>query len=390
MLEKLRLRNFQIHEDREIIFDEKVTTIIGPTDAGKSAIMRSLKWLVENKPAGDAFRRDGSKVVKVGLKFDGRMLMRTKSASVNKMTLDKEPFEAFGKCDVPDEISQALNIHPLSFQDQHDSPYWLSDTAGQVSRQLNAIVNLDVIDVTMKNITSMLRKAKGEEAASVSRKKQAVEEVEKYGFVEDLQEDFEEVTTLEEGIAEKAARLARIEKLLEKASQYLKAAKTASEALRDASRTIIKGETAARKIEQLQKLEKLVLEAEEASVLAGMELPTKGEMAKVEDLHGEFWESRAAQTRLEEFIEQAEKKQEWVDSLAFPSVAEIESVQVWGREYESERKFAEGLEEAAMKAEAMRSFWVEKDQAVIVAKRELEEKLEGQCPLCGGEWNAAE
>jgi AAA15 family ATPase/GTPase len=40
-MKKLRIKNFQIHKDLEIEFGP-ITTIVGPSDIGKSAVLRAL------------------------------------------------------------------------------------------------------------------------------------------------------------------------------------------------------------------------------------------------------------------------------------------------------------------------------------------------------------
>lgn len=58
---KLRIQNFQAHKDTTIEFD-RITTIVGPSDIGKSAVLRALKWVAKNEPNGTSFVRDGDKL----------------------------------------------------------------------------------------------------------------------------------------------------------------------------------------------------------------------------------------------------------------------------------------------------------------------------------------
>lgn len=45
---KLRIQNFQAHKDTTIEFD-RITTIVGPSDTGKSAVLRAFKWVEKNE-----------------------------------------------------------------------------------------------------------------------------------------------------------------------------------------------------------------------------------------------------------------------------------------------------------------------------------------------------
>jgi exonuclease SbcC len=56
MIDSLSIQNFQSHEKTELEFDEGINIIIGQSDSGKSAILRALNWVVNNKPNGEAFK----------------------------------------------------------------------------------------------------------------------------------------------------------------------------------------------------------------------------------------------------------------------------------------------------------------------------------------------
>jgi len=60
VVEKITIKNFQSHEETELQFSSGVNVIVGSSDSGKSAILRALKWVVQNKPSGTAFFTEGS------------------------------------------------------------------------------------------------------------------------------------------------------------------------------------------------------------------------------------------------------------------------------------------------------------------------------------------
>lgn len=176
MLEKLTIRNFQKHKKLEIDFDGQITTICGRSDAGKSAIIRALKWVCTNKPSGDAFIRHGQEGVLVSLQVDGHTVSRQRGKGVNSYSLDGQEYHALGQGGIPEEISNLLNINPsLNFQNQMDAPFWFMLSPGEVSKQINQIINLELIDKTLASIASQLRKAK----ASVSVCEERLEETKK-------------------------------------------------------------------------------------------------------------------------------------------------------------------------------------------------------------------
>ena len=157
MLEKIRIQNFQAHTDETIKFGKKNTTIVGPSDAGKSAIIRALYWIFFNRPSGDAFIRKGAKFVRVVVWLDGHKIERKKSKTSNLYVLDGKRYKAFGSA-VPEPIQNVLCISELNFQNQHDAPFWFSLSPGQVSKSLNEIINLQVIDNSLAFVAAETRK----------------------------------------------------------------------------------------------------------------------------------------------------------------------------------------------------------------------------------------
>jgi len=156
MLKCLLIQNFQKHEKLKIEFDERITTISGPSDAGKSSILRALKWVCLNNPQGEAFIRKGSKGTTVQLFVDDSKIGRKRSKSLNAYYLDNQEFKAFGQ-DVPDTISSILKMDEINFQGQQDAPFWFSLSAGEVSRQLNSVIDLEILDHALSAIGKKVR-----------------------------------------------------------------------------------------------------------------------------------------------------------------------------------------------------------------------------------------
>lgn len=182
----LELNDFQAHKKTVVEFSPAITTIVGPTDVGKSAVLRALRWVCLNDIAGDEFIREGQNRTTVTLSvtekgFDEHEIVRTKSLTstgLNTYELDEKEYKAFG-VSVPSDIGSLLNLNEINFQGQHDSPFWFNETAGEVSRRLNAVVDLTVIDTTLANIASEVRQAQERKAFTEERLSEAKEDLEK-------------------------------------------------------------------------------------------------------------------------------------------------------------------------------------------------------------------
>jgi len=161
MLEYITLTNFQAWKALRVDFGPHVTTIVSSlNDVGKTSVLRALDWLTTNRGRVKSYLRLGSSFVRVEIGIDGHKVVR-KVGKENVYLLDGRKFKAF-KARVPEPIQKVLNIGEANFQGQLDSPYWFLESPGQVSRNLNKIVNLDIIDLALSNADSEVREAKKE------------------------------------------------------------------------------------------------------------------------------------------------------------------------------------------------------------------------------------
>jgi len=214
-IEKLRIIGYGANEDIEIELGPWVTTIVGRSYIGKSWILRALRWVALNKPAGTVYvdEKTGEKRIscinwdsekaRVRLFVDGRSIVRTRSKSINtyKLSGRKQPYIAFGN-DVPEEIARILNLKNINFQGQHSTkdnriPFWFCETAGEVSRQLNSIVNLKLIDSTLANIAAEMRKVNTVIEITEEALEEAVKKRRELDYVRGLNQDLKNVEKLQ-------------------------------------------------------------------------------------------------------------------------------------------------------------------------------------------------
>jgi exonuclease SbcC len=189
MIERIQIQNFQKHNKLRVTFDEKITTIVGPSDAGKSSVLRAIRWVAFNRPLGDGFIRHGEKSCSVKIWVDGHRIERKKAKGENVYLLDGKKLSAVGT-EVPEAVQSCLSLSPENFQGQHDSPFWFSLTSGEVAKRLNSIVDLEVIDSSASWLAARLRKARVELEVTGKRLQTAVEEQQCLQFVPDLAKDF--------------------------------------------------------------------------------------------------------------------------------------------------------------------------------------------------------
>lgn len=170
-VESLEIENFQRHEKFRVDFDPQLTTIIGQTDAGKSSLLRALRWVALNLPDGDSFIRHGSNGAVATLRIDGHEITRKRLTNgENTYHLDGNEYKAFGR-GVPDTIAALLQVDRINFVGQKEPDFWFSLPPVEVARQLNAIVDLGVIDDALENIGRKVRQ--GQDAVKTATERMA-------------------------------------------------------------------------------------------------------------------------------------------------------------------------------------------------------------------------
>jgi len=145
--------------------------------------------------------RDGAKKAVVRLIVGEDEIVRSKGTE-NLYVLNGDEFKSF-RTSVPAPVSEALNLQPINFQSQHDASYWFSESSGEVGRQLNAMVNLGVIDDTLSYVNREVTRAKASVELTEERLASAVEEKKALAWTAECDEDLVGVEDLKGRLFEK-------------------------------------------------------------------------------------------------------------------------------------------------------------------------------------------
>lgn len=271
MLEKIEITNFQKHKRLSVSFDPTVTTIVGRSEKGKSAIIRALQFVMLNEWNGDTDRRHGSSITKVKLLVDGHVLVR-KKGSANLYRLDASKYKAFAK-NVPEEIQKLLNVGPVNFQEQFEPHFWLSKAAGQVSQELNSIINLEIIDDSLSNISSELRKAKLAVDISRNRLKSYKEEKQSLSWVPDLVSAQRHLEVKAKRLKESRKEIERLTFLCKEVVKYQGTQGTWEQCVKDGQRLLSDMTRLEDENKRLAWLRGLVTGTRKAQVLTNLPIP---------------------------------------------------------------------------------------------------------------------
>ena len=169
MIKEIDIVNFQSHESSSLELASGVNVIVGASDSGKSAIIRALRWLIWNRPVGDAFMRHGTEGCFVNIVTDQMdVIQRAKGPGGNQYRINEQEFKAIGN-EVPQPIQEILNLDETNLQRQGESPFLISNSPGEVSSYFNKVAKLDKIDSSLKYITSQAKSLTGQIKSDESR-----------------------------------------------------------------------------------------------------------------------------------------------------------------------------------------------------------------------------
>ncbi len=312
MIEYLSLQNFQAHSKFQVKLDPHITVIVGPSDAGKSSIIRALYWVAFNHPSGISFIKDGSKGSCVTVKTNKDTIKRRRSKTINHYEINGTKLEALKRGEVPGRVENALRLNKINFQLQHDSPLWLSESAGQVAKNLNEIVNLELIDAVLTTLSRQLRSSMSEASVCFSRLEKARSDKAKLEWVSEAEEALIELEELEKELEqvqrEETQLLAictpllsavkaikSIQSVIDPITTELTAIEEYEGKITGTSKSINRLTT---QITELEEAEKFVSEA--AAVLSGLEQDIK----VVEDVLNKGTKSKQLLSSLEPLVNQ--------------------------------------------------------------------------------------
>lgn len=155
MIKSIKLHNFQTHIDSLLEFENGINVISGSSNNGKSAIIKALNWVLNGEPSGNDIINYDKKECSVKLEINNNIIEKVKSEKVNKYIINAVELNAVGQT-VPIEINDLTNFNGLNLQMQFDKFFLLQDSPGEVVRKLNKIIDLEIIDRTIKKAKSKI------------------------------------------------------------------------------------------------------------------------------------------------------------------------------------------------------------------------------------------
>ena len=238
-IKKIIIDNFQSHEHTEIEFGPGLNVIVGPSDYGKSAVVRALRWVLYNEPRGSSFIRAGAKVCKATIELnDGTLITRLRSTTGKNQYLLRKPdgeelvFEGFGN-EIPAEIIQASGVRKifidehnkveLNFGAQLEGPFLLAENGAVRAKVIGQLGGVHIIDLAQRSVNTDLRRLGEQEKRCQEELQQITEALTAYEHLPELEKRIEQIKDLLQRI-EKAYQMIEELSLLQSAWEENKAA----------------------------------------------------------------------------------------------------------------------------------------------------------------------
>jgi DNA repair protein SbcC/Rad50 len=166
MIASMKIEGFQSHVESALNLGAGLNVITGPSGAGKTAIIRAIKWVAFNEPQGEAFVNEavGEAVVTITL-TSGQIITKRrrkgKTSYLLQITEDDEG-SVYEKSEVPDDVKRWLQIEKQTFGDfetalnfsyQLDAPFLISETPSAGAKILGKLAGTESVDLAIKGIS---------------------------------------------------------------------------------------------------------------------------------------------------------------------------------------------------------------------------------------------
>ena len=205
---KLILENFQSHKYSELVFNGGMNVIIGPSDSGKSAIIRALKWVLYNEPSGDYFIRENENQCSVTIHTnDGFILKRYRTRSKNGYSLtypngEELTFEGIGNS-VPNEIVETIGIQKIQLDsdesasinigEQLEGPFLLSEKTSTRANAIGRLVGVNILDDAIKETAKDIKNINSKKKNLEESLDNINNELESFNYLDQLTSTYNEL-----------------------------------------------------------------------------------------------------------------------------------------------------------------------------------------------------
>ncbi|QWG39099.1 exonuclease SbcC [Bacillus mycoides] len=157
---------FQSHTNSHLNLGNGLNVITGPSDSGKTAIIRAVRWVAFNEPQGEAFVNESVGHATVAIRLDnGITILKHRRKGKTSYRIQTNPGDegsVFEKSEVPEEVKQLLGITKQTFGDfvtalnfafQLEAPFLISETPSSGAKVLGKLAGTEAVDLAVKSVS---------------------------------------------------------------------------------------------------------------------------------------------------------------------------------------------------------------------------------------------
>lgn len=192
MIKTLEIKNFRTHRHTKLEFVKGINCIIGLPESGKTNIIRSINWLLTNRPLGFRFHSDfTTEPTKVSIAFDngGVSLNKNKKGAEYRCTGYEKPLMAIGH-EVPDVVTNISRMPEFNLQRQLDKPFLICTSPIEVAKVLNRITKLEKPDIAVSSLTTDINTENKKLKMIQTQEIELKEQIANIGDIESMKADF--------------------------------------------------------------------------------------------------------------------------------------------------------------------------------------------------------
>lgn len=231
-LKRITIENFQSHKKTVIepAPAGQLTVIVGPSDTGKTVIIRALRWLFYNQPQGIDFIRTGATFARVTVEYEsGHKVIRERTVSTNRYKIiapdanTPQVFEGFGNS-VPLEVQEITGIRPvrigdenylLNLAEQLDGPFLGAKQISSPARAkvLGKLAGTEEIDLAGQEVGTDLYR-RGQDEKRLKSEIAALEgQIKQFDYLPALKEKVEQLQEIMASVKTAQERKTKLENL---------------------------------------------------------------------------------------------------------------------------------------------------------------------------------
>lgn len=165
-INEIFVEGFQSHTNSHFNLGNGLNVITGPSDSGKTAIIRAVRWVAFNEPQGEAFVNESVGHATVVIHLDnGIIISKHRRKGKTSYRIQTDPGDAgsvFEKSEVPEEVKQLLGITKQTFGDfvtalnfafQLEAPFLISETPSSGAKVLGKLAGTEAVDLAVKSVS---------------------------------------------------------------------------------------------------------------------------------------------------------------------------------------------------------------------------------------------